>query len=251
MSPKITKTLLVTLYIARLLGVRSWQFIRFLCRTTILTYRTARTIWLKIALHNRRLIVGILIGIMIPHILVLTAYGEQVFSGRDLDMQRVGRIQYRIEQDKADYQKAQDELQRAHDDAETSRGWLSSLMASFDAPAQTVAQPVGITDSYTLQEKKTDTVDMDALAAAVSYHETKNCTLGSGVLYNNCFGIRRNGHFVKYATKEDSKKDFINVWTKYYGGLPTQEKAARYSGNDRETIWLSTVLGKYNELTAS
>ena len=86
--------------------------------------------------------------------------------------------------------------------------------------------------------------DIGALAKAVAMHETADCTKGSASL-NNCFGIKRNHLFVEYETKEESYKDFMVTWLKYYKNLPDQRAAERWSGNDRSEVWLKNVNSFY------
>lgn len=94
-------------------------------------------------------------------------------------------------------------------------------------------------------------VDLDKLAIAVATHETCSCTCGSAK-YNNCFGIRYNGTFAHYKTKEDSYADFKRIWAKptgyYRGQYPTLSLAKTYTGNDRAVAWLSTVTRVYESL---
>ncbi len=94
---------------------------------------------------------------------------------------------------------------------------------------------------------KTSKVNMDALAKAVAVAETGGCKTGTAIKYHNCVGIRRQGHFVKYATHKDSLEDFKVTWNKYYGGIPTMEQAKVYTNNDKPHIWLNIVLDKYQE----
>lgn len=96
--------------------------------------------------------------------------------------------------------------------------------------------------------------DLDKLAKAVAMHETKDCGVNVGsALVNNCFGIRgwhKDGtpYFKKYATKEDSYKDFKRIWTAYYGKFPDTALAKKYSGNDRPQSWLANVTHYYETL---
>lgn len=91
------------------------------------------------------------------------------------------------------------------------------------------------------------TVNLDKLAYCVAYHETHNGLLGVGKRLNNAFGIKRGGHFVRYATLAESYRDFKKLWTAHYGGgLPTLAMARRYSGNDRARTWQRNVLACYN-----
>jgi len=83
--------------------------------------------------------------------------------------------------------------------------------------------------------------DIVSLAKAVAMHETADCTKGSAITHNNCFGIRRNGAFVRYETKNDSYKDFMVTWLKYYKVLPDKRASERWSGNDRAEDWLRNV----------
>ena len=84
-------------------------------------------------------------------------------------------------------------------------------------------------------------------------HETKDCGVNVGsALVNNCFGILEwpNGQrrFKRYATKEDSYKDFKRIWSTYYGKFPDHALAKKYSGNDRPQQWLSNVTHFYETL---
>ena len=92
--------------------------------------------------------------------------------------------------------------------------------------------------------------DLERLAYAVSVAETANCTKGSGVSKNNCFGIMEwpNGErqLKWYNTTQESFDDFKRVWLRGYGGrFPTLADAKKWTGNDRSKIWLQTVKEKY------
>lgn len=91
-----------------------------------------------------------------------------------------------------------------------------------------------------------DGTDLDKLAYAVAWHETHDCALGSGVTHNNCFGIKPNGKFRWYATKEESYSDFKRIWRAYYGKFPTVALARKYSGNDRPQTWIKNVSEVYS-----
>jgi hypothetical protein len=99
--------------------------------------------------------------------------------------------------------------------------------------------------------------DIDRLARAVAQHETGNCTLGYGSMYNNCFGIK-NGRTAPcksigmnrmciYDTPEDSYVAFKKIWSKWYNGMPTMYKAERWSGNDNKYAWYRNVTNFYNK----
>lgn len=106
-------------------------------------------------------------------------------------------------------------------------------------------------------------------------HETKNCKLGYGAEYNNCFGVKNGntapcpikevrtederGNFTVqyiqqvgrnrmciYEKPEDSYEAFKIIWRRWYDGLPTLAKAKRWSGNDRAEAWLRNVLHHYH-----
>jgi hypothetical protein len=93
---------------------------------------------------------------------------------------------------------------------------------------------------------------LDRVAYAVAMAETKNCTLGYGKQYNNCFGIKsgntapcskvgRNRMCI-YDKPEESYEAFKKIWVKWYGGgLPTREAAARWTGNDSPRTWINNV----------
>jgi hypothetical protein len=115
-------------------------------------------------------------------------------------------------------------------------------------------------DKFFLEQKRmVTTVDMDALARAVAWHETKDCTLGYGKEYNNCQGIKRGSivpcdigrnRMCIFSSKEESHEAFKKVWTIGYGGrMPTIADARVYSGNDRADIWIANVHAKYREYT--
>lgn len=97
-------------------------------------------------------------------------------------------------------------------------------------------------------------VNMDALARAVSAHETCGCTCGivlpepnpDGV--NNCFGIKDKATCrpKNYDTKGEAYDDFKALWKSRYGGFPTLETASRYVGHDG-TAWLADVTKYYNK----
>ena len=99
--------------------------------------------------------------------------------------------------------------------------------------------------------------NINKLAYAVAYHETKNCQLWYGKKYNNCFWIKQNrtarcdkvgrNKMCIYKTPEDSYKAFKIIWSKWYWWLPTIEMAKRWSGNDRAKEWRRNVLYIYNK----
>lgn len=109
---------------------------------------------------------------------------------------------------------------------------------------------------------KEETLDMEKLAYAVGKHETGNCTLGYGKMYNNCVGLKsgntapcpvKNGvrqigrnNMCIYDDPSESYEAFKTVWQRWYKGLPNLEKSIRYSGNDRATIWMNNVLDFYH-----
>lgn len=94
---------------------------------------------------------------------------------------------------------------------------------------------------------KEQQLDINKLARAVAWHETKDCTLGVGATHNNCFGFRRGGGFVRYDTVEESYADFKRTWQRYYKIFPTIKEARIYSGDDRAEDWLRNVEFKYSE----
>lgn len=88
-------------------------------------------------------------------------------------------------------------------------------------------------------------LDLDKLAHAVAHAETSHCTTGVGATHNNCFGIRYNGKFARYATKADSFTDFKRIWMKpkgyYKGEFPTWALADKWTGKDSTADWLEIV----------
>uniref|UniRef100_A0A6H2A0S5 Putative glycoside hydrolase n=2 Tax=viral metagenome TaxID=1070528 RepID=A0A6H2A0S5_9ZZZZ len=90
-------------------------------------------------------------------------------------------------------------------------------------------------------------LNLDKLAYAVSIHESNGCNSYVARMYNNCHGIRRNGTWQHYVSKEDSFNDFKEIWSKYYKKFPDYELADKYSGGDRTNEWLNNVTKIYNE----
>lgn len=101
--------------------------------------------------------------------------------------------------------------------------------------------------------------DIDKLAYAVAYHETKDCTLGYGASYNNCFWIKLwrtapcenvgKNKMCIYNSPEESYEAFKKIWTEtWYNWYPTLAKAISWSWNDRASEWLNTVLYIYNNI---
>jgi len=96
-----------------------------------------------------------------------------------------------------------------------------------------------------------DRVDLDRLAYAISFQETKDFTLGCGKTHNNGFGIMTwvNGHREpkRYETKQASIDDFKRIWRTHYGNrIPTYQDAVKWSGNDRAEAWYYNVHWIYN-----
>lgn len=112
-------------------------------------------------------------------------------------------------------------------------------------------------------ENKEENLDYYKLAYAVGRHETGNCKLGYGKMYNNCVGMKsgntapcptKNGkkqigrnNMCIYDDPKQSYDAFVIVWKRWYKGLPNLEKSKRYSGNDRAEIWMRNVLQFYRE----
>ena len=94
--------------------------------------------------------------------------------------------------------------------------------------------------------RREDDIDYYKLAKAIGRHETGLCSLGYGATHNNATGIMRNGKPRYFSSCEASLQETVRIWKKYYGGLPTLEKAKKWSGNDRAISWLHNVLHFYN-----
>ena len=107
--------------------------------------------------------------------------------------------------------------------------------------------------SQTESTQKVLSYDLDRLAYAVSVAETGNCTTGSAISKNNCFGIMQwdaqgNRSVKAYASHDDSFADFKRIWSSFYGAYPTHENglAKKWTGNQGEaTIWLQNVNAAY------
>jgi len=98
-----------------------------------------------------------------------------------------------------------------------------------------------------IEEKKDEKteLDIDKLAYAVAQAETGDCTKGSGISKNNCFGIMEwstgTRQLKAYNTKAESYEDFKRIWEKSYKTFPTTALAKKWTGNDSPETWLFTV----------
>ena len=128
--------------------------------------------------------------------------------------------------------------------------WISERTPST-LPLESALQSTSSASSES--QSSLSSFDIDALAHAVAGHETCGCTCGivlpapkpDGV--NNCFGIKdkTTKRPRDYASKEEAFNDFKRLWSNYYGGMPTLEKASRYVGHDGSD-WLKDVMRLYN-----
>jgi hypothetical protein len=119
-------------------------------------------------------------------------------------------------------------------------------VAGFLAPPKQVAKPAA---KKAAPKPPVTGYDLDKLAKAVAKHETNDCKAKVGAaVYNNCFGIKYNGKFARYKTKQASYDDFKRIWSTYYKKFPNHALAKKYSGNDRPQTWLSNVTLFYNTL---
>lgn len=101
-------------------------------------------------------------------------------------------------------------------------------------------------------------LEIDKLAYAIAMAETKNCTLGYGEMYNNCFGIKSGNtapcknvgqnRMCIYDHPEESYTAFRKIWQTWYKGFPTTEMASRWTGSDRPDSWLRNVRYYYNNV---
>jgi hypothetical protein len=92
-------------------------------------------------------------------------------------------------------------------------------------------------------------VDIKKLAYAVAMAETEDCRTGTGKSKNNCHGIFEciNGicRPKTYASKEESYREFEQIWLKNYGDhFPTLADAQRYVDSPA-TEWYATVKAVY------
>ena len=89
-------------------------------------------------------------------------------------------------------------------------------------------------------------VNHSKIAYAVAMAETGDCTKGYGLSHNNCFGImawnKQGERYPKrYKNKQESYKDFIRIWKKYYKTMPNEALAKKYTGDDNADTWLFNV----------
>ncbi len=91
--------------------------------------------------------------------------------------------------------------------------------------------------------------DVEKLCRAIAFHETKS---GKHVIAKNNWhnimtwdrGFREGKN---YGSPEESQRDCVRIWTKYYGRFPDYALAHKYTGGDNVWGWLATVKQKYNE----
>ncbi len=117
------------------------------------------------------------------------------------------------------------------------------------SPPVSPPAPVKPAPAKTATPAKPLSVDLDKLSMAVAMTETHNCadTRGSA-LFNNCFGIKKNGQFMHFQTPQQSHDYFKQLWVNGYGGtFPSYRAAQIYSGNDHPTTWLKNVTYYYNK----
>jgi len=91
---------------------------------------------------------------------------------------------------------------------------------------------------------ETDWYDPYKLAQAIASHETGWFTTGVGVTHNNGCGIRRNGDWMRYESKEASLEDCVSVVEKYRPWTISQI-AQRWTTTERE-FWINNVTYFYN-----
>lgn len=109
----------------------------------------------------------------------------------------------------------------------------------------------------TVSKTETAGYDLEKLAVAIATAETSNCTKGTALTHNNCFGIKRNntctvgtprGSFVQFSSHEESFQCFRQIWTKWYRAYPNYTLAHKWTGGDRVNTWLNNVGATYNTL---
>lgn len=84
---------------------------------------------------------------------------------------------------------------------------------------------------------------------AIIQHETQNGKLGVGLTHNNLCGIRRNGKFVRYATREESWDDCMNVYMKYYKNLSIYQMSRKWTATQSKE-WETNVRYFYEKFTS-
>ncbi len=88
---------------------------------------------------------------------------------------------------------------------------------------------------------KTSLCPTEKIARWVAQAETQDCTKWVWLSKRNCFGIKKWGHFVTYASKEESYEAFMNLWDRRYGWCPSLAQAKKYTNNDHPERWLKIV----------
>lgn len=122
----------------------------------------------------------------------------------------------------------------------------TGLEIEFEKVQKATAHETETVQVETKEEK------LNRIAYAVAVSETGNCTKGSGVSKNNCFGImgwKDGKRFLrKYETKEASFYAFKKIWEEKYGGeIPNEKTAWKWvCGANAKTcpeaeIWLKNV----------
>lgn len=153
----------------------------------------------------------------------------------------------------------EDEVGNSHFHCE-DRWWQEQVSTghfdTLESPESDVNTEVVLTTQSETIEHQTalneeilqDGTDLNRLAYAVAMAETKDCGIDYGsAKYNNCFGIIRNGTFERYETKEESYKDFKEIWSKYYQDYPNWSLATKWTGGDRVDTWLQAINQYYHE----
>jgi len=85
-----------------------------------------------------------------------------------------------------------------------------------------------------------------ALVRAIIFHETGNGKTGVGKTQNNLCGIRRNGKFESYETRELSWNDCINTYFKYYSSMSITDMSKKWTATAQEE-WKNNVTHFYNK----
>lgn len=99
-------------------------------------------------------------------------------------------------------------------------------------------------------------VNYDKLWWAVGIAESSNgtghpCGTAWHKAANNCVSIMSwtggKRHLKKFPSIEVNKAAFKALWTSRYGDeLPQMKQAIIYTGNEKSSVWLETVLSSYN-----
>lgn len=212
---------------------------------------------LKIKTMNKKLLIAA-IAIMTIGALAITAFGA-IGKGANDPLQL---IEYTPEekaqllQNSSEWKRLQIEIENAQMIQRQLNEDSKRIQQGVDNRLSTLL-PVAQAAEIHVENTAKNSTDLDKLAYAIAMAETKDCQLGYGAMYSNCFGIKRGSivpcetgknNMCIFANKDESYRAFKKIWAEGYGGgFPTYAMAATWTGNDHPDSWLKNVSFHYNK----